>query len=102
MIAAAAGVTYFWRGLGVALSGWVDPGSGFFRWSGAVVYALLAGLIARMIVLPQGMLQETALVDRLAGAAAALVVYRLAGNLLAGVAGGVAALVLLTLWRLPT
>lgn len=97
---AAAAVTYGWRGLGVLLSGRIDPGGPAFRWVAAVAYALLAGLIARMIVLPLGPLQATPLADRLAAAGAALAVYLLLRrNLLAGVAAGVGVIVLLTALR---
>lgn len=97
----SAVVTYAWRWLGVALSGRIDPDGWMIRWVGAVAYALLAGLIARMIVLPQGPLQDTATTDRLAAAAVALVIFLITRrNLLAGVAAGAGVLVLLTFGRL--
>lgn len=46
-----------------------------FEWVGCVAYALLAGLIARMIILPVGPLQETDLGSRLVSAAIALAVF---------------------------
>jgi len=101
VLAAGAAVTYAWRGLGVALSGRVDPESPVVRWVGAVAYALLAGLIARMIVLPLGALQATALTDRVAAAATALAMFLVTRhNLLLAVGAGVGVLVLLTLGRL--
>lgn len=100
MLALVALVTYGWRGVGVALSGRIDPNGAAIRWVGCVAYALLAGLIARMIVLPQGPLQDTALTDRLAAAAIALVIFLLTRrSMVAGVFGGAGALVLLTLLR---
>jgi branched-subunit amino acid transport protein len=97
----SAVVTYAWRWAGVALSGRIDPNGAAIRWVGAVAYALLAGLIARMIVLPQGPLQETAMTDRVAAAAIALVIFLLTRrNLLAGVAAGAGVLALLTFGRL--
>ena len=97
----SAVVTYAWRWMGVVLSGRIDPNGAAIRWVGAVAYALLAGLIARMIVLPQGPLQDTALTDRLAAAAIALAIFLLTRrNMLAGVAAGAGVLVLLTLGRL--
>ena len=97
----SAVVTYAWRWMGVALSGRIDPNGATIRWVGAVAYALLAGLIARMIVLPQGPLQDTAVTDRLAAAAIALAIFLLTRrNMLAGVAAGAGVLVLLTLGRL--
>jgi branched-subunit amino acid transport protein len=97
----SAVVTYAWRWVGVALSGRIDPNGAAIRWVGAVAYALLAGLIARMIVLPQGPLQETAMTDRVAAAAIALVIFLAARrNLVLGVAAGAGVLVLLTFGRL--
>jgi branched-subunit amino acid transport protein len=99
----SAVVTYAWRWLGVALSGRIDPNGAMIRWVGAVAYALLAGLIARMIVLPQGPLQETAMTDRIAAAAIALVIFLAARrNLVLGVAAGAGVLVLLTFGRLAS
>jgi branched-subunit amino acid transport protein len=90
-------VTYASRGLGVALSGRLDPGGALIRWVEAVAYALLAGLIARMVVLPLGPLQQTPLASRLAAAAIAVAVFLLTRhNLLFGTAAGVAALILLS------
>jgi branched-subunit amino acid transport protein len=91
-------VTYAWRALGVALSGRIDPEGPLFAWVACVAYALLAGLIARMILLPRGELAGTAALDRLAAAALALAVFFLLTrrNMLAGVAAGSGTLVLLT------
>lgn len=95
-----AAATYFWRGLGVALSGRIDPDGPVFEWIACVAYALLAGLIARMIVLPTGPLAGTPLTDRIAAAVIALAIYFLTRrNILAGVGVGVGALVLLTWGR---
>jgi branched-subunit amino acid transport protein len=94
---AAALVTYFWRALGVLVAGRLDPNGPLFEWVGCVAYALLAGLTARMIVLPIGPLQATDLGCRLVAAASAVVVLRLSGNSIpAGVGTGVAVLVALT------
>ena len=93
-------VTYFWRALGVALSGRIDAGSALFEWVACVAYALLAGLIARMIVLPNGPLAETASADRIAAAVIALAIFFLARrNVGLGVAAGAGALVLITRGR---
>lgn len=101
LLGLAAMVTYAWRGLGVALSGRIDPDGRTLRWIGSVAYALLAGLIARMIVLPEGALRETAMTDLIAAAVIALVIFLLTRrNLVAGVAAGAGALVLLTVGRL--
>lgn len=97
----SAVVTYAWRCIGVALSGRIDPDGAAIRWVGAVAYALLAGLIARMIVLPQGPLLDTAMTDRIAAAVVAVTIFLVTRrNMLAGVAAGAGVLVLLTVGRL--
>ncbi len=98
LIALAALVTYGWRGAGVLLGRNIDVESPLFRWASAVAYALLAGLVARMIVFPEGPLAATELPSRLAATAAAAAVFFLTRrNLLLGVAAGMAVLVLLSL-----
>ena len=100
LMVAGALVTYFWRALGVALSGRIDAGSPLFEWVACVAYAMLAGLIARMIVLPNGPLAEAAAADRIAAAVIALAIFILARrNIGLGVAAGAGALVLMTLGR---
>ncbi len=98
LIALAAAVTYGWRGAGVLLGRNINVDSRMFRWASAVAYALLAGLVARMIVFPEGPLAETELPSRLAATAAAATVFFLTRrNLLLGVAAGMAVLVLFSL-----
>jgi len=80
MILACGLATYLWRGFGVLLSGRLDPKSAMFEWVSCVAYALVAGLIARIIVAPSGLLAQTALADRLLACAAALLAYHLAGR----------------------
>ena len=92
-----AAVTYFWRALGVALAGRLDTASPAFDWIACVAYALLAGLIARMIVFPVGPLAETKLDHRLLSAAVALAIFFLRRrSIFWGAAAGVASLALLT------
>lgn len=95
LLAAAFAVTYVWRGLGVVLGGRLELDGLAFRWISAVAYAMLAGLIMRMLLLPQGALGETALALRLVAAAAALGIYVLTRfNMLLGVVAGLAILTL--------
>lgn len=90
LLACVAG-TYVWRGLGVLLSGRLNPQSAMFEWVSCVAYALVAGLIARIIVAPSGLLAQTALPDRLLACGVALLAYRLAGrNMFVGLVCGVA------------
>jgi len=92
--------TYFWRALGVALSGRINTDSRLFEWVACVAYAMLAGLISRMILLPNGPLAETATTDRILGAVIALAIFFLARRSVGlGVAAGAGALVLITWGR---
>ena len=98
LIGLAALVTYAWRGGGVLLGRKIDIETPMFRWASAVAYALLAGLVARMIIFPEGPLAQTELPSRLAAPAAAATVFFLTRrNLLLGVLAGMVVLVLLSL-----
>lgn len=100
-IIAACGLgTYLWRGLGVALSGRIEVDSELFRWLACVAYAMVAGLVVRIMVMPTGMLATAPLEDRLIACAAALIAfYAVRRNLFAGVAAGAATLVALSYAR---
>ncbi len=92
--------TFFWRALGVVFSARIDPESAIFQWVSCVSYAMVSGLIARMIIMPMGVLAETPLSDRLAATAFAFAVFFLwRKRVLPGVLGGVAAFILLALAR---
>ena len=52
IMAVAAAATYLFRGLGVALADRLNTDHPAFEWVACIAYALLAGLIARMIVFP--------------------------------------------------
>ena len=75
-LALVAGLaTLKWRVLGVYFSGKLETTSPVFDWVSCVAYALIAGLVTRMIIFPIGTLQETSPEARLAGAALALVIF---------------------------
>jgi len=100
LLLALCGVaTYLWRGPGVLLSAGIDPRSEAFTWISCVAYAIIAGVVSRMLVMPSGALAETTALERALGAAAALGAYfwLTKRNLLIGVAAGAAALSLLKL-----
>jgi branched-subunit amino acid transport protein len=82
--------TYFWRAMAVLFSGRLALDSEFFRWVECVAYAMVAGLMVRIVLLPSGVLAASPLLDRLAGCVVALTVYRVfKRNLLAGLGAGV-------------
>ena len=101
LILACAAGTYLWRALGVAVAGRLDPDGEIFSWMGCVALAMIAGLVARMLVEPVGVLATTSLFERLGATACASVVYfgLTRRNLLAGVVTGCVAIVLLQLLR---
>lgn len=90
--------TYVWRALGVAIAGKVSPDSETFRLFACIAYAMLAGLIARMVILPEGILAQSQLSFRLIAVSLSVAVFFAAGrNLPAGVAVGVGTFALLTM-----
>lgn len=100
LVIAGIAVTYGWRALGTLLSARIQPDGAAFQWVSCVSYAMLAGLIARMTLLPYGALAEVPLTDRLlAMACAFLVFFALKRSILPGVTAGALVLVAATLLR---
>ena len=101
LILVCAAGTYLWRGLGVAVAGRLHPDGEVLSWMACVALAIIAGLVARMLVEPVGVLAATSLPERFGATACALVVYFVLTrrNLLAGVIGGCVTIVLLQLLR---
>jgi hypothetical protein len=61
---------------------------------------MVAGLISRIVIVPGGMLAQTALLDRLVACAIALAAYHVSRrNLFVGVAAGVAVIMALAFLR---
>lgn len=90
VMAAAIAATYVWRALGVAFASRIGAGGALFRWISAVTYAMLAGLVARLLLAPSGALGDTDLVGRLAATAFAFLVFFLCRrNLPLGLLAGV-------------
>jgi branched-subunit amino acid transport protein len=97
LVLGAAAITYVWRAAGVAVAGRFSADSAVVRWVSCVAYAMLAGLFARMILLPAGELAQVPLAVRLGAAVLAVAVWRAAGrNVFAGSCAGVALVILLT------
>jgi len=89
LVLAGAAVTYVWRGFGVLLSGRVKVDGELFNWIACVAYAMVAGLIARIVVLPTGILADSLLAHRLAACAVGLIAFHLfRRSLFAGVGAG--------------
>ena len=95
VVAVAIAATFAWRVLGVALTRRIDPEGPVFRWFSLASYAVLAGLLTRLLVLPTGDLASVDLAIRLGAAGVAAAVFLLARrSLLAGVVAGTACFVL--------
>ncbi len=99
MIAAGIALTYAWRALGVLFATRIDPQGAAFRWVGCVAHAMLGGLIARMLLLPVGVLEGTSMLHRLVALAVALLMYFALGRrLLLSVTSGVLAFMAMATW----
>jgi branched-subunit amino acid transport protein len=100
LILACAAGTYMWRGAGVWVADRIDVRSEWFRWLMCIAFALLAGLVSRVIIQPVGELAETLLWHRLTGVGLAIAAFRITRrNQLVGVLIGAAALPLLGLLK---
>lgn len=75
--------TFAWRAAGVVIAAHIRPESGTFQWVSCVAYAILAALIARIMVLPVGLLAETEAIDRYAALGIGFVLFFLFGRRLA-------------------
>jgi len=97
IITLAALASYVSRALGALLSGRIRADSPVIEWITAVTYALMAGLVARMILLPIGGLADTPTWMRLSAAAVCLAVFFIARkNVGLGVFSGSLVLIALT------
>lgn len=90
LVLASAAATYAWRGLGVILAGRIAVESELFNWIACVAYAMVAGLVMRIIIMPTGLLAQSQLSDRMIACALALAAFYLCRrNLFVGVITGV-------------
>lgn len=88
-IAVGAVVTYACRAVGVAVAGRMSADSAVIQWVEAVAYALLAALIARMILVPQGVLGDVSFGIRAVATLTGIGAYYACGrSLLAGTGVG--------------
>lgn len=94
VLAACGAATYLWRGPGVLLSAGIDPRSRGFTLVACIAYAIIAGVVSRMLVMPTGELAEITLAERAIGSAAGLAAYfwLTRRNLFVGIFAGALAL----------
>jgi len=99
LVLGAAAITYVWRAAGVLVAGRFAPDGAVVRWVSCVAYAMLAGLFARMILLPAGQLAEVPLAARVGAMVIAIGVWLLARrNVFIGSCAGVGTVILLTIF----
>jgi branched-subunit amino acid transport protein len=89
IVLGSAAATFVWRALGVLVVRRIDPGGAFFKWVSCVSYAMVAGLIFRMLILPESELAGVPMPVRLAAIGIAFASYyafrrRLVAGVLAG------------------
>ena len=91
-----------WRMLGLLVVRGIDEDSEFFVWARAVAIAVLAGVIAKIILLPPGTLASVPLNIRLGAIACGFAAFlALRRSVFAGVAAGEVVLMLGALvWRI--
>jgi hypothetical protein len=78
--------TIVWRWAGVIAAGRLDETGEVFTWVRCVATALVAGVITRLILFPEGALATAPMALRLAAVAAGFAVFKLAGErILAGI-----------------
>jgi branched-subunit amino acid transport protein len=91
--------TFFWRLLGVFVVKKIDPDGAIFEWVTCVSYAMVAGLIFRMIMMPASELATVPLIIRIAALGIAFSAYFLFRRmLLAGVLAGSVSLTVMVNW----
>ena len=97
ILLAGALPTQVWRWMGVLLSGRIREESEALVWVRAVATALVAGVIAQLVIEPNGALAETELWVRLAAMAVGFAAFYLAARqVLVGVLAGAATMILAT------
>jgi branched-subunit amino acid transport protein len=91
--------TFFWRLLGVIVVRKIDPNGAIFEWVTCVSYAMVAGLIFRMIIMPESELASVPLFIRIAALGIAFGAYFVFRRmLLAGVLAGSVSLSVMVSW----
>jgi len=99
IVLGCAAATFVWRALGVVVVRRIDPQGAFFQWVTCVSYAMVAGLIFRMIVMPESDLAAVSLTTRIAAVVIAFAAYYLfKRRLVAGVVAGGISLSALAAW----
>ncbi len=100
MLSLAVAATFAWRFVGVLIAGRLREDDPLFDWVSAVAYAMVAGLMLRIIVFPTNAMADAPLLDRLTAFAVALLVWYFRGRaLMQGLFAGVAVFAAFVLLR---
>ncbi len=96
LVGGAIAATYVWRFLGVLFAKQINPEGAMFQWITCVSYAMLAGLITRLVFIPVGPLEAAPLWIRVTGIIIGLAMYFICKRqVLIGVGSGLAAFIAL-------
>ena len=99
IVLACGAATFAWRMLGVLVTRRINADGAFFRWVTCVSYAMVAGLIFRMIVMPESELANVSLIHRGSAVVIAFMAYfLLRRRLIAGVLVGGLSLSAMAAW----
>lgn len=99
IVLACAAATFIWRALGVVVVKRIEAGGALFQWVTCVSYAMVAGLIFRMIIMPESDLAGVSVSIRIAAVVIAFAAYYLfKRRLVAGVVAGGVSLSALAAW----
>lgn len=100
MLGLAVIATFGWRMLGLALADKLASHKLLFDWVNTVAYAMVAGLMVRIIFFPTNVTAEAPMMDRLIAFGAAILVWWLRGkSQIQGLVAGVVVFALLAAAR---
>lgn len=99
IVLGCSAATFAWRLLGVAVVRKINPEGAIFKWITCVSYAMVAGLVFRMLMMPESELASVSLPIRIGAVAIAFAAYFLfSRRLVAGVLAGGLSLSALVHW----
>jgi branched-subunit amino acid transport protein len=99
IVLGCAAATFIWRALGVVVVKRIDAHGAFFQWITCVSYAMVAGLVFRMIIMPESELAAVSLTVRVTAVVISFAAYYLfKRRLVAGVLAGGLSLSAMAAW----
>ena len=72
--------TFFWKFIGVVAAGKVRGGSDVLEWVSCVAFAITAGIMIKILMVPSGTLSEASVLSRFCGAAFGIIAFFLSGR----------------------